>query len=56
VAPLRLLDRHFAVSGILHAYAFDLRRELLELGGKDERAREPSCLSAQFTGAGMQLL
>jgi hypothetical protein len=48
-APLRLLDHHFAVSGILHAYAFDLRRELLELGGDDDSARKLVQESAAVT-------
>jgi hypothetical protein len=39
-APLKLLDHHFAVSGILHAYAFDLYRELLKLGCHDDRAHQ----------------
>ncbi len=38
-APLKLLDHHFAASEILHAYAFDLSRELLELGSDYDRAR-----------------
>jgi hypothetical protein len=48
-APLRLLDHHFAVSEILHAYAFDLSRDLLKQGSDDDRAQQLVKESAAVT-------
>jgi hypothetical protein len=48
-APLKLLDHHFAVSGILHAYAFDLSRDLLKRDSDDDRAQQLVKESAAVT-------
>lgn len=51
--PLRELDRYFAAATIAHEYIADLHRELVALGGDDERTRELLSESAGVVGKQM---